>query len=216
MQPLILMDRVSFAYPPSKGHPARQVFRDFSLHIDRSEAVLISGKSGAGKTTLLRIMAWMETPSAGSMFLDGKAYQEYSPPVLRKNALLVPQIPVMFYGDVRHNLLMGVCEGPSETELCWWMERLGLERRLLDQPAASLSVGQKQRVALIRGLLVKPRALLLDEPASGLDLESAELMRGMIAELVENDRMALALTSHHKLFHEALIHREVKLMENPA
>ncbi|MDH5510764.1 MAG: ABC transporter ATP-binding protein, partial [Nitrospinota bacterium] len=199
-----MIDRVSFVYPPAKGHPARQVLNDFSMEINRSEVVLISGKSGAGKTTLLRILAWMESPTAGSMFLEGKAYQEYSPPTLRKSALLVPQIPVMFEGDVRRNMLMGVCEGPSDKELCWWLERLGLAPELLGKSATALSMGQKQRVALIRGLLVRPKLALLDEPASGLDLESAELMRGLIAELVENDRMAVVLTSHQKLFHEAL------------
>ena len=213
MTPLTLVDRISFTYPPSKGHPAKQLFRDFSLEVNRSEVVLISGRSGAGKTTLLRMLAWMETPDEGSMFLEGKAYPEYSPPALRKAALMVPQIPVMFEGDVRSNLLLGVCQGPSDEELGWWMERLGLERELLGKAARSLSVGQKQRVALIRGLLVKPKLILLDEPASGLDLESGELMRGLIAELVENDRLAVVLTSHNRVFHDSLAHKEINLTE---
>jgi putative ABC transport system ATP-binding protein len=211
MKPIILMDRVSFAYPAVKDQPEKRILKDFTLEINKGEVALISGKSGAGKTTLLRLIAWMETPDGGSMFLAGRMYSEYAPPALRRTLLMIPQIPVMLEGDVRSNLLLGCCEGPTDAELGWWMERLGMEPGLLGQKADSLSVGQKQRVALIRGILVKPKALLLDEPASGLDLESGELMRGLLGELAENDGMAVILCSHNTLFHDALAPREIKL-----
>ena len=206
-----MMDRVSFTYPAVQDQPAKRILKDFTLEINPGEIVALSGKSGSGKTTLLRLMAWMETPDGGAMFLNGKEYWHYPPPQLRRTLMMVPQIPVMLEGDVRGNLLLGCCDEPTDAELGWWLERLGLEPGLLGQRADSLSVGQKQRVALIRGMLAKPKALLLDEPASGLDLESGELMRALIAELNKNDRLTVVLCSHNALFHDALAPRMIGL-----
>ena len=196
MSPILELRRISFSYKNPLLKTSKTIFRDFSLRIEPGEKLIIEGESGSGKSTLLRLMAWLEEPDTGEMFFNGKPYDAYSPPALRRMVSLVQQTPVMLDGSVRQNLLLGLDEPAADEALEEWLARLRLSGDLLDKPAMSLSVGQMQRVALIRTLLINPRVLLLDEPTSGLDGESAGMLVSAVESMTGEKGLTAVWVSH--------------------
>lgn len=149
------------------------------LQIDSGEFVVVCGPSGSGKTTLLLMMAAMLRPSRGSVRFDDKdVYRMTSPDRARFRAQNIGFVFQMFhlvpYLNVLENVLVagravGKTDGARAREL---LERLGLQHRLRHRPC-ELSTGEKQRAAIARALLNRPRLILADEPTGNLDPENA-------------------------------------------
>ncbi len=191
-----------FGAKPTKRpdkHDKREkvIFSNFSLKIEQGARLIVKGSSGAGKSTLLRLLAWLEEPVSGRISFNGKPYETYYPPALRKMVSLVGQKPVMLDGTVRRNLLLGCDEEPSDETLHDWLQLFGLEKGMVEKSAATLSVGEQQRVAVIRNLLIKPRVLLLDEPTSGLDPESTGMFLSAMRNLAKKNDLTLIWNSHN-------------------
>jgi branched-chain amino acid transport system ATP-binding protein len=161
----------------SVGYGAVSVLRDLSLILREGELTTIVGANGAGKTTLLKTLAGILSPTSGRIVLDGKEIggrPSYS--VARQGVVLVPEGRGIF-GDqtVQDNLLLGTLvrrEGRDPAAVSRDLEGIldlfpSLRKRLEDL-AGGLSGGQQQMLALARGLMARPRVLLLDEPSLGL------------------------------------------------
>lgn len=169
---------------------------DFDLTVEAGEAVAITGASGAGKTTALRALAGLVPLAAGELRLRGEPPEAVGWPRYRRQVHLLLQIPVMLPGSVRDNLeaafapaeATGAFDPAQAEEL---LTALGLSDRL-DDPASELSVGEAQRVHLVRSLLVEPEVLLLDEPTSALDPDNQR----RVEELLGAAGAALVLVSH--------------------
>ena len=161
----------------SVGYGSVSVLRDISLEVRAGEIVAIVGANGAGKTTLLKTLAGVLCPAGGRIALDAEsiggrpAYW-----VARRGVVLVPEGRGIF-GDqsVRDNLLLGALarrEARDSSSVGRDLEHaLALFPALcerLDGFAGGLSGGQQQMLALARGLMARPRVLLLDEPSLGL------------------------------------------------
>lgn len=136
------------------------------------------GPNGSGKSTLLRVLAFLETPGRGTIELAGvpittaKARRS-----ARRDVTLVEQQPYLFRGTVRANMLFGLNargrSGPeAEDRIMQAVTRLHVEN-LLERDAGSLSDGEVQKIAVARALALRPRVLLLDEPASAADRVSS-------------------------------------------
>lgn len=184
MTALLRFEQVGFAYPGGRG-----ALYGVNLSVRAGDFLLITGPSGAGKSTLLRLLVRLEEPKSGVIFFRDKSLAQYRPPLLRRKICLLPQAPLMVDGTIRDNLLLPFrfaanrdLAAPGENTLRHWLERLELSGIPLTENAQDLSLGQKQRLCLIRLLLLEPEIALLDEPASALDAESRDIVTAVTEE----------------------------------
>lgn len=173
-------------------HPGQDapVFSNLSLNIRRGDCLYLCGPSGAGKTSLLRVVAGLQEPSSTQLV---RAFQR--PGFAFAEARLLPQM------SVAQNLRL---VGAADADVARGLSLLGLQD-MADRPAATLSKGQAQRVALLRALSVKPDILLLDEALGGLDAECWAAARRMIKEQREQTGLAVIEVTHdpaRRLFQE--------------
>ena len=168
----------------------REVLRGIDLDIEPGRFVAIVGRSGGGKSTLLRLLAGLETASAGELLLGGRPFTGLPAGVrmLFQDARLLP------WQRVLDNV--GIARGPE------WRRHaeavladVGLADRGHDWPSV-LSGGQRQRVALARALVSRPRLLLLDEPFGALDALTRMEMHDLLARLWRRDRFTTVLITH--------------------
>ncbi|MFT0858579.1 ABC transporter ATP-binding protein [Ancylobacter sp. G4_0304] len=149
------------------------------MAIEKHEFVSLLGPSGSGKTTLLRIIAGLERPTQGRVLIDGEDVTDL-PPHKRGVAMVFQEFLLFPHRTVYENLafplrMLGLPKGEIEARVDWVVGILalrGLEKRYPNQ----LSGGQQQRVALGRGLVGRPKVLLLDEPLANLDRELRQEM----------------------------------------
>ncbi|MCK6537045.1 MAG: ATP-binding cassette domain-containing protein [Polyangiaceae bacterium] len=179
----------------------RRLLEDVSLTLDAGELVGVVGPSGCGKTELLRTLGALRDPDSGAVRVGGRAPSELSFPVWRRRVTYVAQRPVMLDGTVRENLhrpsrYASVGATPDEDELRALLERLALAPAVLDQVARKLSVGEQQRVALIRALGIRPSVVLLDEPTSALDPEATARVEDLVRARAQTDGLAAIIVSH--------------------
>jgi sulfate transport system ATP-binding protein len=173
---------------------------DVSLDIVSGELIALLGPSGSGKTTLLRLIAGLETPTAGQIFFGEEDASSKS--VQDRNVGFVFQAYALFrHMTILDNISFGLKVRPAATrppkaeirrramELLDLVQLSGLEKRYPQQ----LSGGQRQRVALARALAIEPRVLLLDEPFGALDAQVRKELRKWLREI--HDR-----TGHTTIF----------------
>jgi len=175
---MLVLDTLSKTY--RTGNSAVRALAGVSLRIDKGEFVAVCGPSGSGKTTLLMMMAAMLRPSAGTVRLDDQdIYGMTVPQRARFRAQNIGFVFQMFhlvpYLNVLENVLMaggaiGKRDGARASEL---VQQLGLQHRMHHRPG-ELSAGEKQRTAMARALLNRPRLILADEPTGNLDPENAQ------------------------------------------
>ncbi len=134
----------------------------------------IVGASGAGKTTLLRLINRLATPDRGQILWRGKPLADYSAPILRQQIQMVPQEPRLLGMTVEAALayplqLQKLPTAQIQQRMQDWCQRAGVPEDWRSRQELELSVGQRQWVSLVRGLVAQPQILLLDEPTSALD-----------------------------------------------
>ena len=169
-----------------KSFGPNRVVKDFSLEIAQGEFVSLLGPSGCGKTTVLRMVAGFETPSTGSIRIDGQDVVDLRPN--QRNIGMVFQAYALFPNlTVAQNVafgmkVKGVPRAESDARVVEMLRLIGLSDLGARFPF-QLSGGQQQRVALARALAVRPRVLLLDEPLSALDAKIRVSLRTEIREI---------------------------------
>lgn len=172
------------------------LLRGLSFSLGRGERVALVGPSGVGKTTALRALCLLDDPIEGELSLDGEAPEALGVVRWRRRVLLVSQRSVFFGGTVAEELgrpfSYASSEGPFEPDAARAMlAELELEGTW-ERPVAELSEGERQRVAIVRALGVRPAVLLLDEPTSALDPASV----ARVERLLARSTAALVLVSH--------------------
>jgi putative ABC transport system ATP-binding protein len=215
MQPTALVgERLRFPVGPRTA--------EVSLSVAGGEALQVAGPSGSGKTTLLKILARLRAPEAGGLRLDGCDAAEIEPRTWRRRVAYLAQRPVAFPGTVEDNLrlpfgLRIARDAPYDPErTAGLLDRFGLPPgRFLGQDAMTLSVGELQRMSLVRTLLASPEVLLADEPTASVDAETArgltEHLRGWAA-----DGGALVLVIHDESLWGGFDRRRLDLEEHLA
>ena len=193
------LQHVSLVYPARRGHAAATILDDISVDIERGGALTLVGPSGSGKSSLLRCLNRLEEPTAGVVRFDGRSITEFDPRELRRRVGLVLQLPVLFEGTVRDNLIVHPPDSAfdlSGGRLGEALAEVGLDTGLLDRDAAMLSGGERQRVTIARALLRNPQALLLDEPTSALDPPNAVLVIEAICRLRDTRGLTIVAVTH--------------------
>lgn len=199
----------------------RSIQKDISFRLEAGELVGVTGPSGSGKTTLLRTVAGLQDAVAGDVLFQGKGAASWGWPVFRRNVLLVSQQPALFDGSVEDNLrrpfLYHTSHSPySPARAAQLMQLCGLGEDRLTQEARSLSIGQQQRVSLIRALLLEPPVLCLDEPTSALDEAATRDVQRLISDEAARRGMAALIVTHNKEQAEHWCSRRIALAAPPA
>lgn len=164
----------------SKNFGENQILRNISLDVQKGEFITLLGSSGCGKTTLLRIIAGLETPTNGKIFLHGKDITDTVPNKRNINTVfqsyaLFPHMTVS--ANVGYGLkVKGADKKIIKEKVQHYLSLVKLEAYVNRYPS-QLSGGQKQRVALARALANEPDLLLLDEPLAALDLKLRKQMQ---------------------------------------
>ncbi|MDL2408390.1 ABC transporter ATP-binding protein [Rhizobium calliandrae] len=176
-----------------------QVVHDFTMHIEKGEFVSFLGPSGCGKTTVLRMIAGFETPSAGTLTIDGKDQRPLKPN--QRNIGMVFQAYALFPNMTVHdNVAFGLkVAGVAKPEIDKRVkEMLGLIKldHLAGRYPFQMSGGQQQRVALARAIAVKPQVLLLDEPLSALDAKIRVSLREEIRAIQQQLGITTVFVTH--------------------
>ena len=184
-QQAIRIEKVSFRYDEQRA----PVFQDFTCVLPPGSLVAITGPSGAGKSTLLKLLARELEPDQGDIVLGETPLARISAEELYRHQVLVSQNSHIFNASLRENLLMAK---PDATEqemrgaleavcLASLLEKLadGLDTRL-GEHGEMLSGGERRRLSLAQALLKAPSILLLDEPTTGVDRETAQHILGML------------------------------------
>lgn len=174
------------------------IIKNVSCAFPKSGITIIIGRSGAGKSTLLRSLVRFYG-STGQIIFNGDNIDALSINELRRSIVYVGQIPVTFPGTVKENLAFGRQHwglDANDKTLATFLDLVGLEVDL-ERNSNKLSVGQKQRLHLARSLAIEPEILLLDEPASALDVISKNKFEKMINNLrAANPYLTIIMVTH--------------------
>jgi len=189
----IQFDGVTFGYRPN-----RYVLEDFSLTIEPGETVAVVGSSGVGKSTIVNLLLRFYEPIAGRILIDGYPLDRLNLGCLRKKIGLVLQEPVLFSGTIRENILYGDVDASEENVVQAAQSAnahdfiRGLPKGYdtqIGERGVTLSVGQRQRIAIARVLLKNPSILILDEATSNIDSESESLIQDALHKLAQRRTM---------------------------
>ena len=175
----------------------REVLRGIDLGVEPGECVALVGPNGAGKTTLLRVLATLLPVGAGELRLFGRPVRR-SEASVRARVGMIGHKPMLYAAlTVRENLelfarLYGVARAAARAQEAAEMAGVSGEAGL---PVGSLSRGMAQRAAIARALIHDPELLLADEPWTGLDTQTSEMLNGVFRELRERGR-TVVVASH--------------------
>lgn len=190
---------ICLTYPQPGGKQAEPVLEDFSLRLKAGEVLAVLGFSGAGKSTLLRVLAGLQPPTAGRVYVDGELMTAPHPRVgaVFQDPCLLP------WRTLEANVAFGLnfkrqpklTKQVRQERVREALAEVGLEYAAKAYPAA-LSGGMAQRGALARCLARQPNILMLDEPFSGLDEVTRGEMQQLLLRVVEHYKSAAILVTH--------------------
>ncbi|MFH1237029.1 MAG: ABC transporter ATP-binding protein [Candidatus Aenigmatarchaeota archaeon] len=197
-----------------------QALRDISLKIENGEYIAIVGQSGSGKSTLMHVIGCLDTPTRGSVVVDGKEISELEDDDLAK--IRREKIGFVFQAfnligslTAAENVAMpmrfsGYGKAESIKKAKELLKRVGLEKRV-DHKPNQLSGGEQQRVAICRALANDPEVILADEPTGNLDSRSGSEIIELIEELHKSGKTIIIVTHDQSLARRAK--RQIKLKD---
>jgi ABC-type sugar transport system ATPase subunit len=193
-----------------------QAVHPLDLEVERGELLVLLGPSGCGKSTVLRMIAGLEEPTAGSVWIGDRRVDDLEP-AKRDVAMVFQSYALYPHMTVGQNLSFGLRmrkTDPAEVQrkVGWAAGMLGLDA-LLDRRPGQLSGGQRQRVALGRAMVREPAAFLFDEPLSNLDARLRSEMRDEIAALHRRLGATMVFVTHDQVEAMSLGQRIAVLQE---
>jgi D-methionine transport system ATP-binding protein len=210
---LIEIKHLSKVFPTDNGN--LEVLRDINLHIAKGEIFGIIGLSGAGKSTLVRCMNYLEKPTEGEVFFDGKDMGSLSRRELLKARQSMSMVFQSFNLLSQRNVLKNVCypleiagvpKDEARRKAASMLELVGLSDKAGAYPS-QLSGGQKQRVAIARALSTDPKVLLCDEVTSALDPNTTRSILELLQRINKKLGVTIVIITHEMQVIEQICHR---------
>ncbi len=172
-----------------------------NFEVNKGEFVVIVGQSGAGKTTILNLLGGMDTPTSGSIIVDGQnvaLFDEKQLTEYRRNDI---GFVFQFYNLVQNltslenvELASQICKNPLDALEV--LEKVGLSHRIHNFPA-QLSGGEQQRVAIARAIAKNPKLLLCDEPTGALDYMTGKAILKLLRDMCDQYHMTVIIITHN-------------------
>jgi branched-chain amino acid transport system ATP-binding protein len=211
------------------------VISDLELHVDENEIVSVIGPNGAGKTTLFNLVTGVYRPKAGEILLDGRNLVGLQPHAIAKlgvartfqtlrlflNMTVKENVMAAAYPHTRAGVVSSILRTPGQRREEREINRLAEEQlaffgqRLMgyrwDQPAYSLSYANRRRLEIARALALKPRILLLDEPAAGMNPAETHEITELIAKIRDERGETILVIEHDMHVVEGISDRVVAL-----
>ena len=195
----VALEHVSFGYVPGQ-----RVLEDVDLELGEGEFVALAGPNGGGKTTLVRIVLGLERPSSGTALLYGEPAHRFSRRrtlgYLAQRSELGGDAPatvreVVSAGRLASGGLLGPMRSRDRELVAEAIERVGLTD-VADAPLRTLSGGMQQRAFIAKALAGEPSLLVLDEPTTGVDVESQESLAALLDRLHSDLGVTIVYVSH--------------------
>lgn len=233
----IEFEDVTFTYPNSK----RPSLTDINLKIPSGETLGIIGSTGSSKTTLVQLIPRLYDPQKGRVLIANRDIKEYDIKFLRDQVSYILQTSVLFSGTIRENMLWGDPDANDE-KIIWALKKAqawefvsknkdGLDGRV-EQGGSNFSGGQRQRLAIARGLMKDPKIIILDDSTSAVDVNTEAKMRKAFDEELQNlttiiiaqrissvenaDRIIVmergkieAIGTHNELLDSSIVYKEI-------
>lgn len=201
------------------GEVAITALDGMEFAIEQGEFVVIVGPSGSGKTTLLNMLGGMDSPTSGTIMLDGKEVTQFN----EKELMLYRRYEIgfvfQFYNLVQTltalenvELATQICKDPLDPATA--LAQVGLSERLSNFPA-QLSGGEQQRVAIARAIAKNPKLLLCDEPTGALDYQTGKAVLKLLQDTCKDYGRTVVLITHNQAF-TALANRVITIREGKA
>lgn len=193
---IVKLEHINFAYQ------SQPVLKDLNLNIDKQQITCLLGSSGSGKTSILRLIAGLETPQQGKIYILNKLAsidrQIIIPPYQRQTGFIFQDLALWPHLNVYQNLAFGL-QAQSvknyEKIIDDTLKLFQLNDKAEKYPH-QLSGGQKQLVAIARALVLKPKILLMDEPLTGLDVKLKKQILTHIRKLIDNFDLSIVYVTH--------------------
>jgi tungstate transport system ATP-binding protein len=194
-----------------KAYGSKIVVNTVNLQIHEGEILALLGPNGSGKSTILKILAFIESPTSGTVEFHGEKVNYKKTEHVRLQSTLVFQKTTLFSTSVYNNIayglkIRGVPKNEREEEVKKALKLVklqGFEKR----PAKKLSGGEQQRVAIARALVLKTKLLLLDEPTANLDPKNAGILEEVIETVNRENKVTIVMATHNMFQAEKLPHR---------
>lgn len=205
------IDSVGKVFPETD----KETLKEVSLSVEKGEFICIVGPSGCGKSTLLNLVAGLDTPTSGEIWLDGKKITGPSAErvVMFQEAALYPWLNVM------ENVMFGLAAAglPKEEQKKKAEKYLKMVQlwRYREYPVHQISGGMKQRTALARALALDGKLLLMDEPFSALDKQTINVLREELEQIWEKTGKTIFYVTHSVEEAVYFADRIVVMSENP-
>ncbi len=203
MEPLFQIKNLCKTFSLAGG--TIEVIKDLNLDLPKGEWLALTGPSGCGKTTLLHILAGLDKPTSGDIFLDGQNIAKMSSSALTKlrkkrigfvfqSYMLFPELSALENAALPA-LQWGVNRNDVYQNAKKWLETFGLASRLNHRPR-ELSGGEQQRVAIARSLINNPDIILADEPTGNLDAKAAQGIIDILQHVRSGESKTLIMVTH--------------------
>ncbi|QGZ27132.1 ATP-binding cassette domain-containing protein [Streptococcus ruminicola] len=183
------------------NNPDDYLFKDVNLSFERGKIYAILGQSGSGKTTFLSLLAGLDSPKAGKIYLDDKDINKSGLTNYRKNAVstIFQAYNLMTYMTARQNVqtALEITSTPvGNAKIDELFELVGIPKEMIDKPVLQLSGGQQQRVAIVRALATNHDVIIADEPTGNLDEETTQDIVNIFKDIAHQQNKTVIIVTH--------------------